>query len=87
MAQVGSALTVKEAAAEATTPHTLLNWARYCLALSLSLVITLQVLLVALATFWKLAPPSVLTCHWIVGAGLPVALAQTPSYGCAISRY
>ena len=26
------------------------------------------------ATFEKFAPPSVLTCHWTVGAGVPVAV-------------
>ena len=32
-------------------------------------------LLVAPATFWKVAPPSVLTCHWMIGVGLAVAVA------------
>ena len=61
--QLGSAFTVKVAAVETATPQVLLNWARYCLALSLPL-----------ATLTKVAPPSLLTCHWIVGAGLPVAV-------------
>jgi hypothetical protein len=29
----------------------------------------------ALATLRKVAPPSLLTCHWIVGAGLAMAVA------------
>ena len=32
-------------------------------------------MLVAPARFEKVAPPSVLTCHWTVGAGLPEAVA------------
>ena len=40
MEQVGSALTVRIAAVEATVPHALPNWARYCLLLSLPLVAT-----------------------------------------------
>ena len=32
--------------------------------------------LVAPARFVKVAPPSVLTCHWAEGVGLPVAAAE-----------
>ena len=41
MEQIGSAFTVKRAAVELALPQVLLNCARYCLPLSLALVVKL----------------------------------------------
>ena len=69
----GETSTVRVAAVEVALPPLLLKTARYCLLLSNSLVIKVSVALVAPLILANVAPPSVLTCHCTVGAGLPLA--------------
>ena len=42
--------------------------------------VKLRVVEVAPATFWNVAPPSVLCCHWTVGVGLPLAAAANDAF-------
>src|SRR6202040_1750500 len=57
-------------------PAELVKTARYCLPLSARSVVNERLKLVAPKIFTQLAPPLVLTCHWAVGTGEPVALAE-----------
>src|SRR6185369_15959972 len=55
--------------------HTLLKRARYWLPLSAATALKIKLGLVAPAMSLNVTPPSVLSCHWTVGAGLPLAAA------------
>src|SRR5678815_1588627 len=55
--------------------HRLLKRTRYWLPLSAATALKVKLGLVAPAMSLKVSPPSVLSCHWTVGAGLPLALA------------
>ena len=73
---LGGVFTVNVALVVGTLlPQLLLNRARYRLPLSAAVVVNVKLVLVAPALSVKLIPPSVLTCHWTVGAGLPLAVA------------
>ena len=67
--------TDKVAAAEVAEPDGLVNTAWYWLPLSLSEAVPLRVPEVAPLMSEKLLPPSVDTCHWTVGVGVPEAAA------------
>src|SRR5207244_2286903 len=71
----GAVFTVKLAAEVAALLQPLLNTARYCWPLSPAAGLRVRVGLVAPARLLKLLPPSVLTCHCTVGAGVPLAAA------------
>jgi hypothetical protein len=53
----------------------LVNTARYWFPLSPEAAVKLKVVFVAPEISFQLVPPLVLTCHWTVGVGLPVAAA------------
>src|SRR5438132_835478 len=76
MLATGPLSRVKIAALLATlATHRLLNRARYCLPSSAATALKVRLGLVAPAISLNVTPPSVLTCHWTVGAGLPLAAA------------
>ncbi len=68
-------VTVSVAAVVVAEPFELVNTARYLLPVWVAVVTKLSVVEVAPATFVKVVPPLVLTCHWTVGVGLPLAAA------------
>src|ERR1051326_6489017 len=71
---LGGELTVSWAALLVRlTPQELVKMARYCLLLSVVVAVKLSVVEVAFEIFEKLLPPSVLTCHCTLGAGLLLA--------------
>src|SRR5712691_5646823 len=72
---VAGLITVNLAALEVALPAELLNTAWYKLPFCDKLAVNVSVVRVAPAILLKLTPPSVLTCHWTVGAGVPVAAA------------
>src|SRR6266581_917849 len=72
---VAGLITVNVAALEVALPAELLNTAWYRLPFCDKLAVNVSVVRVAPAILLKLTPPSVLTCHWTVGAGVPVAAA------------
>src|SRR6266568_1174167 len=72
---VAGLITVNVAALEVALPAELLNTAWYRLPFCDKLAVNVSVVEVAPAISLKLTPPSVLTCHWTVGAGVPVAAA------------
>ena len=72
---VAGLITVNVAALEVALPAELLNTAWYRLPFCDRLAVNVNVVEVAPAILLKLTPPSVLTCHWTVGAGVPVAAA------------
>ena len=67
--------TIRVAAVLATVPAALLNTARYWLPFWRALARKVNVVAVAPGILMKVAPPSLLTCHWTVGAGSPVVAA------------
>src|SRR5947209_3739728 len=71
----GAVLTVRATAFVVVDPAPLVKTARYRFPSWLSVVAKLRVVEVAPEKLLKLAPPSVLTCHWTVGAGVPLAAA------------
>src|SRR6185369_12231395 len=72
----GPLLSVKVAAVLATlAAHRLLKRARYWLPLSAATALKVKLGLVAPAMSLNVSPPSMLSCHCTVGAGLPLALA------------
>src|SRR5437764_3289715 len=88
----GAVLTVSNAAFELMVPQLLVRTARYCLPLSAATVAKLSVSEVAPGML--LNPEPLLTCHWTVGSGVPVAAtvkeavapAQTVTLaGCAVT--
>jgi hypothetical protein len=70
---VGFGLTVNVAAVVGAVPHALVKTARYCLALSATVVTKVSVVLVSPGMLAKPEPLS--TCHCTLGAGLPEAAA------------
>src|SRR6266496_3664183 len=72
---VAGLITVNVAALEVALPAELLNTAWYRLPFCDKLAVNVSVVEVAPAISLKLRPPSVLTCHWTVGGGVPVAAA------------
>src|SRR6266702_1550805 len=72
---VAGLITVNVAALEVALPAELLNTAWYRLPFCDRLAVNVSVVEVAPAISLKLTPPSVLTCHWTVGGGVPVAAA------------
>jgi hypothetical protein len=70
----GAEFAVKVAAFEVVDPPVLVNTARYWLPLCEAWAVKVSVVEVAPGTLFQLAP-SVLTCHWTVGDGVPVAAA------------
>jgi hypothetical protein len=68
-------LTVKVAAAVAVAPHEFVKTPRYWFPFCPAVAVKLRVVEVAPGTLLKVAPPSVLTCHCTVGAGVPLAAA------------
>ena len=57
-------------------PHELVNTARYLLPLWATVgAVTVRVVLVAPEISLQMVPPFVLTCHWTVGVGFPLAAA------------
>src|SRR5205085_801285 len=69
------AVTVRVAAAVVALPAALVNAARYWLPFCAAVAVKLRVVPVAPEMLLNVAPPSVLTCHCTVGAGLPLAAA------------
>ncbi len=65
--------TVSVAVVVVAEPCEFVNTARYLLPVWAAVVTKLSVVEVAPATFVKVVPPLVLTCHWTVGVGLPLA--------------
>ena len=88
---VGGESTVRVAADVVTDPMELATTARYSFPLSPAVVVSVRVPEVAPTTLVKVVPPSVETCHWMSGDGLPLpaavklagwpALTVTPSAG------
>jgi len=72
---IGAVLTVNIAAVVVAVPHELVKTARYLLPFCEAAAVKVNVVLVAPETLEKVLPPLVLTCHWTVGAGLPLAAA------------
>ena len=69
-------VTVNVAAVVVALPEGLVNTARNFVPFWPAATFgTVKVVVVAPATFWKVAPPSVLNCHCTVGVGVPVAAA------------
>jgi hypothetical protein len=71
----GATFTVSVAAVVVAVPQVLVKTARYRYPSWASATVKESVVEVAPGTSLKVAPPSVLTCHWTVGAGLPLAAA------------
>ena len=70
---VGIAFTVSVAGEEFTVPAVLVQTARYCRLFKAGVAVTFNVPEVAPEMFVQVVP-FVLSCHCMVGAGLPVAL-------------
>ena len=68
----GMAFTLSVAKLEFIEPLLFVHTARYCLLFNAVVALTLSVLLVAPTTFVQLVP-LVLSCHCMVGVGLPLA--------------
>src|SRR5262245_56371360 len=67
--------TVSVAAVVVTVPQGFVNSARYWLLVCEGGGVTVRVVLVAPGILVQVGPQSVLTCHWTVGVGFPVAAA------------
>ena len=68
-------VTVNVAAPVVRVPDKFVNAARYRFPSCDTLAVNVRVVEVAPGTLLKVAPPSVLTCHCTVGAGVPFAAA------------
>ena len=71
---VGTPETVKVTGFVVTLPDEFVNTARYLLPFWDDCAVKLYVVEVAPTISVQVSPPSVLTCHWTVGGGLPVAV-------------
>jgi hypothetical protein len=71
----GARLTVRVAALEVAVPAAFVNTARNWFPVWFAAAMKLRVVEVAPPMLLKVPPPSVLTCHWTVGAGKPLAAA------------
>jgi hypothetical protein len=75
LVNTGDVSTDSTAALLVADPAVLVNTARYWFPLSPDAAVKLKVVFVAPEISFQLVPPLVLTCHWTVGVGLPVAAA------------
>ena len=71
----GAKSTVRVAAEVVALPNVFVNTARYWFPFCTAVAVNDNVVDVAPATLANVKPPSVLTCHCTVGAGVPVAAA------------
>lgn len=72
---MGAKLTVSVAAALVAVPTAFVKTARYWFPFWVELAVNVRVVEVAPVTLLNVVPPFVLTCHWTVGAGFPLAAA------------
>src|SRR5262245_31928745 len=71
----GGLQVVSVAAVVVAVPQLFVKTARYLLPLTAGVTVTVNEVLVSPGMLLKMEPPSVLTCHCTVGAGLPFAAA------------
>jgi hypothetical protein len=75
VATVGAVFTESVAAAEVALLQEFVNTARYLLLFCAAVEVKESVVEVAPGRSLNIVPPSLLSCHWTVGFGLPLAAA------------